>query len=36
MMFYIINIINLSKQNLNNITIDILKNLIIIPILYHL
>lgn len=34
MMFYIINIINLSKQNLNNITIDILKNLIIITILY--
>ena len=34
MMFYIINIINLSKQNLNNITIDILKNLMIIPILY--
>jgi hypothetical protein len=33
-MFYIINIINLSKQNLNNITIDILKNLMIIPILY--
>ena len=33
-MFYIINIINLSKQNLNNITIDILKNLIIITILY--
>ncbi len=30
MMFYIINNINLSKQNLNNITIDILKNLIII------
>ena len=34
MMFYIINNINLSKQNLNNITIDILKNLMIIPILY--
>ena len=34
MMFYIINNINLSKQNLNNITIDILKNLIIITILY--
>ena len=33
-MFYIINNINLSKQNLNNITIDILKNLIIITILY--
>jgi hypothetical protein len=33
-MFYIINNINLSKQNLNNITIDILKNLMIIPILY--